>query len=130
MVKTSDRIAGNGGARRLRFFLPFYPFTFLPFKASSPAAADLLYHKLSPHIQCAYTTEERKTRSPYHIPTVQTCIPAFWLPSPQSPSRGVLHPACDISHPPKGYRWHNLHAGNIYPYILQDSVPTPARCRG
>ena len=34
--ETSDRIAGNGGARGkgsfyLFTFLPFYPFTFLPF---------------------------------------------------------------------------------------------------
>lgn len=26
---TSDRIAGDGGAKGLRFFLPFYLFTFL-----------------------------------------------------------------------------------------------------
>jgi len=29
---TSDGIAGDGGAKGLRFFLPFYFFTFLPFK--------------------------------------------------------------------------------------------------
>ena len=29
---TSDGIAGDGGTKGLRFFLPFYFFTFLPFK--------------------------------------------------------------------------------------------------
>ena len=29
---TSDGIAGDGGKKGLRFFLPFYFFTFLPFK--------------------------------------------------------------------------------------------------
>ena len=33
---TSDGIAGDGGAKGLRLFLPFYFFTFLPLKAFLP----------------------------------------------------------------------------------------------
>ena len=32
---TSDGIAGDGGAKGLRLFLPFYFFTFLPLKAAA-----------------------------------------------------------------------------------------------
>ena len=32
---TSDGIAGDGGTKGLRFFLPFYFFTFLPLKAAA-----------------------------------------------------------------------------------------------
>ena len=33
--ETSDGIAGDGGTKGLRFFLPFYFFTFLPLKAAA-----------------------------------------------------------------------------------------------
>jgi hypothetical protein len=33
---TSDGIAGDGGAKGVRLFLPFYLFTFLPLKAFLP----------------------------------------------------------------------------------------------
>ena len=35
--RTSDGIAGGGGKKGLRFFLPFYPFTLLPLKGLSIA---------------------------------------------------------------------------------------------
>ena len=31
LLGTSNRIAGDGDVKGLRLFLPFYPFTFLPF---------------------------------------------------------------------------------------------------
>ena len=49
LIGTSDGIAGNGGAKGLRLFLPFYLFTFLPLNC--PAIDDRLTALIMLHVE-------------------------------------------------------------------------------